>query len=126
MVVADGDIQSIVFDCVVADGENVTTKLSLGDAYGLGAVSELELNWYEQAANFAVSVITNQSDIVDSMEVGFAYDLGTEFGAASWTNVDGAAGVSIDTDAFKVLTEKLVEQALVAKIEMEADRKSVV
>ncbi|QVK20053.1 hypothetical protein KHQ82_06900 [Mycoplasmatota bacterium] len=125
MVVKGGNIESIVYDVVLADGENVTTKLALGDAYGLAAVSELGedgLEWYEQAAKYAVAVIENQADIVDEIEDTFTYELGADFGAADFaTNVDGAAGVSINTASFETLTQKLVEEALVAKIEMEAN-----
>ncbi|QVK20054.1 hypothetical protein KHQ82_06905 [Mycoplasmatota bacterium] len=120
MVVDGGDIQSIVFDATLVKDEVVTTKLSLGEAYGM-ATEEDQLEWNMQAAAYAASVVEDQAAVVDTIEASFTYELDDEVLAGDWASVDTPAGVSIDVLNFQSLTEALVKQALVAQIEVEAD-----
>ncbi|XMB66229.1 hypothetical protein RI065_07970 [Mycoplasmatota bacterium zrk1] len=118
MVVDGGNIQSIIFDATLAKDEVVTTKLSLGEDYGM-AKEEGQLEWNAQAAAYAAAVVQNQAALVDTIEASFTYELDDEVVGGTW--FDAPAGVSVEVSNFKALTEKLIKQALVAKIEMEAN-----
>jgi hypothetical protein len=123
MTVADGEIETLIFDATVASGDDVATKQGLGDAYGLYK-KDVRAEWYDQANAYAAAVVANQSDIIDGLEDGFSYELGaTDFGTADFTQVDldSAAVATISTTPFAALTEMLVKEALAGVVAEEAE-----
>ncbi|XMB85189.1 hypothetical protein RJG79_07110 [Mycoplasmatota bacterium WC44] len=131
MNVSNNKIQSIIFDCTLNVGDLVTTKLSLGDDYGLKK-EEDQNEWYEQSAMFSVAILENQREIIRGIEEDYNYKENGGFGIAPYhipdssdpddfeLDLDSESGVTISINEFQLLTDKLIQQALTALVEERA------
>ncbi|XMB87433.1 hypothetical protein RJG79_06450 [Mycoplasmatota bacterium WC44] len=130
MTVANSVIENIFFDSTLVKDGVVTTKVSLGDDYGM-ATKKDQLEWFEQAAAYANAFIANQDDIVTEVATGYDYEDEGTFGPLDletlttperdFDAIDTAAGISISSAKFEALTEVLVQKALYARVEEQAN-----
>lgn len=94
----------ITFDAtgtVTSDlNKEILTKNELGDSYGMGAISGIKKEWYQQAANFAAYVTGKTAAQV----AGIAVNESTKP-----TDADLSAGVTIAIGGFQALIAKAMQ-----------------
>jgi len=126
MTVVDNTITDLVFDVTTVSAGTLTTFNALGDAQFVAKdeTKDGEDDYYEVAPLEAASILAVQSGIIAEIEAGFDYKTDGDYGVMT-SGIWGSAGLDLEGTDYATLTEMLVQEALLARVQEIADAAGV-